>query len=63
MARLLRIEYPGAVYHVTNRGNDKKAVFKDDQDRETFLKVLPMSIDDTHCSAMRIASWIIIAIL
>lgn len=40
MARPLRIEYPGAVYHITNRGNDKKAVFKDDQDRETFLKIL-----------------------
>jgi len=40
MARPLRIEYPGAVYHITNRGNDKKAIFKDDQDRETFLKIL-----------------------
>ena len=40
MARPLRIEYPGAVYHITNRGNDKKAVFKDDQDRLTFLKIL-----------------------
>jgi REP element-mobilizing transposase RayT len=28
------------VYHITSRGNDKKAVFKDDQDRETFLKIL-----------------------
>jgi len=40
MARPLRIEYTGAVYHITNRGNDKKAVFKDDRDRETFLKIL-----------------------
>ena len=40
MARPLRIEYPGAVYHITNRGNDKKSAFKDDQDRETFLKIL-----------------------
>jgi putative transposase len=40
MARPLRIEYPGAVYHITNRGNDKKAVFKDDEDRETFLRIL-----------------------
>lgn len=40
MARPLRIEYPGAVYHITNRGNDKKAVFKDDQARETFFKIL-----------------------
>jgi REP element-mobilizing transposase RayT len=40
MARPLRIEYPGAVYHITSRGNDKKTVFKDDQDRETFLKII-----------------------
>jgi putative transposase len=37
MTRPLRIEYPGAVYHVTSRGNEKKAVFKEDFDRETFL--------------------------
>ena len=40
MARPLRIEYPGAVYHVTSRGNEKKPVFKDDTDRENFLKAL-----------------------
>jgi putative transposase len=40
MARPLRIEYPGAVYHVTSRGNEKKAIYKDDRDRETFLSTL-----------------------
>jgi len=40
MARPLRIEYPGAVYHITSRGNEKKAIFKDDADREKFLKIL-----------------------
>jgi REP element-mobilizing transposase RayT len=40
MTRPLRIEYPGAVYHITSRGNKKKAVFKDDQDRENFLNTL-----------------------
>jgi REP element-mobilizing transposase RayT/DNA-binding CsgD family transcriptional regulator len=40
MTRPLRIEYPGAVYHITSRGNEKKAVFKDDQDRENFLNTL-----------------------
>jgi hypothetical protein len=34
MARPLRIEYDGALYHVTSRGNDRKAIFKDDSDRE-----------------------------
>jgi putative transposase len=40
MTRPLRIEYAGAVYHITSRGNEKKAVFKDDQDRINFLKNL-----------------------
>lgn len=40
MARPLRIEYPGAVYHVTSRGNARKKIFKDNKDREDFLKVL-----------------------
>jgi len=40
MARPLRIEYPGAVYHVTSRGNEKKPVYRDDHDRETFLNTL-----------------------
>jgi len=40
MSRPLRIEYPGAVYHVTSRGNEKKPVFKDDTDRENFLRAI-----------------------
>jgi REP element-mobilizing transposase RayT len=40
VARPLRIEYAGAVYHVTSRGNEKKPVFKDDSDREWFLLTL-----------------------
>lgn len=45
MARPLRVQYPGALYHVTNRGNERKAIFKDDQDRREFLKILSQSID------------------
>ena len=40
MSRPLRIEFPGAVYHVTSRGNEKKPVFKDDTDRQNFLNTL-----------------------
>ena len=40
MARPLRIEYPGAVYHVTGRGNEKKANFRTDADRMAFLDTL-----------------------
>jgi len=40
MARPLRIEYDGALYHVTARGNDRKAIFRDDGDRLCFLDTL-----------------------
>ncbi len=40
MSRPLRIEYPGAVYHVTARGNAREVIFKNDADRKTFLAVL-----------------------
>jgi REP element-mobilizing transposase RayT len=40
MARPLRIEFPGAVYHVTARGDGRQAIFRDDADREKFLAVL-----------------------
>lgn len=40
MARQLRIEFPGAFYHVTSRGNEQKDVFKSQKDREKFLDYL-----------------------
>ena len=40
MARPLRIQYDDAVYHVTSRGNERRPVFLDRNDRETFLAVL-----------------------
>jgi REP element-mobilizing transposase RayT len=40
MARPLRIEYPGAFYHVTARGNEQKDIFKSQKDREKFLSYL-----------------------
>ncbi len=36
----LRTEYPGAFYHVTSRGNARKAIYWDDDDRTAFLTVL-----------------------
>ncbi len=40
MARPLRIEYPGAVYHVITRGNNRQAIFCDDHDRVAYLEKL-----------------------
>jgi hypothetical protein len=39
IVRPLRIEYAGAHYHVTSRGNERKAVFRDDTDREKSLEL------------------------
>ena len=40
MARPLRIEFAGALYHITARGNAQQAIYKDDDDRRLFLKLL-----------------------
>jgi REP element-mobilizing transposase RayT len=40
MARPVRIEYPGAIYHVVTRGNNRQRIFKDDTDRKTYLEKL-----------------------
>jgi REP element-mobilizing transposase RayT len=45
MARPLRIEYPGALYHVTSRGNARQAIYKDDADRLAFLKTLEAVVE------------------
>jgi len=40
MSRPLRIEFPGAVYHITSRGNGKQKIFFKDNDRKIFLNFL-----------------------
>lgn len=45
MARPLRIEFPGAFYHVTSRGNEKRTVFQSIGDRERFLSYLKSAHD------------------
>ena len=48
MARPLRIEYDGALYHVTSRGNERKAIFRDDTDRELFLATVSQVTERFH---------------
>jgi putative transposase len=45
MARPLRIEFEGALYHVTSRGNDRADVFFTDADRIAFLDLLGEAVD------------------
>jgi putative transposase len=44
MSRPLRIEFPGAVYHVTSRGDRREPIFEDDVDRQALLNVLAHGI-------------------
>ncbi len=45
MARQLRIEYPGAVYHITSRGNGRNLIYSDDEDRNNYLKILHHAVE------------------
>jgi hypothetical protein len=40
MPRSIRIEHPGAFYHVMARGNRRENIYRDDDDRRFFLKAL-----------------------
>jgi len=55
MARPIRVEYANAVYHVTARGNERRAIYRDDADRMRFLETLEEAVErfgvviHTHC--------------
>jgi hypothetical protein len=44
MARPLRIEFPGAVYHLTSRGDRREDIFTDDEDRRGLLEVVAQAL-------------------
>ncbi|MFC1821495.1 transposase [Thermodesulfobacteriota bacterium] len=45
MSRPLRIQYPGACYHITCRGNERRNIFVDSKDQSIFLKKLSLSLE------------------
>jgi putative transposase len=47
MPRKLRVEYPGAIYHVMSRGNGQQNIFRGDVDRQDFLKTLAEACEKT----------------
>lgn len=49
MTRPLRLEFPGALYHVTSRGNRRSLIYRDDADRTAWLEVLAVVCDRHHC--------------
>ncbi len=48
MPRPLRVQFPGALYHVMSRGNARQDVFVDDVDRVRFLKILAQVVARHH---------------
>ena len=47
MARKLRVQYSGAIYHLMNRGDRREPIFRDDQDRRCFLETLGQTCQKT----------------
>ena len=45
MARPLRIQFPGAYYHITCRGIERRSIYADDKDRYKFLALLAVSLE------------------
>ncbi|MGH7801397.1 MAG: transposase, partial [Thermodesulfobacteriota bacterium] len=45
MARPLRLEFPGALYHITSRGNARQEIFLSDDDRTSFLNLLGREVE------------------
>ncbi len=54
MARPLRLEFAGALYHITSRGNRQETIYLDDKDRASFFSVLD---DVTHRFNWRIYAY------
>jgi REP element-mobilizing transposase RayT len=56
MPRSIRIEYPGALYHVMARGNRRERIFRDDDDRRFFLKAISEACEMT---GWRVHAWVL----
>ena len=52
MTRPLRLEFAGALYHVTSRGDRREDIYEDDEDCQTFLHLLDRLVRLTTGCAM-----------
>ena len=46
MSRPIRIEFSGALYHVTSRGDRRESIYEDDSDRECFLEICKQVVEN-----------------
>ncbi len=58
MPRKMRVEYPGALYHLMSRGDRREPIFKDDRDRVCFLETLGEACGKT---GWRVQAWCLMA--
>ncbi|HUP49977.1 MAG TPA: transposase [Thermoanaerobaculia bacterium] len=58
MARPLRIEFPGAIWHITSRGNERRDIVRDDDDRLRFVRLLRRVVDDR---GWRLHAWVLMS--
>ena len=56
MPRSIRIQHPGALYHVMARGNRRESIFRDDDDRRFFLKTFAETCEMT---GWRVHAWVL----
>ena len=54
MPRKLRVQYPGAIYHVLSRGDREEDIFLDEVDRQDFLKTLAEACQKTEWQVQRL---------
>ena len=47
MARKLRVQYPGAIYHVMSRGDRRDPIFKNEEDHRLFMETLDQACEKT----------------
>ena len=57
MPRSIRLEYPGAFYHVMARGNRRESIYRDEKDRRFFLKTLGEACGMT---GWRVHAWVLL---
>ena len=58
MARSLRIQYPGAYYHVMARGNRREDIVRDDDDRKCFVETLG---EACAMAGWRVHAWVLMS--
>jgi hypothetical protein len=54
MVRPLRIEYPGAIYHIPSQGNARERIFLEDADRRIFLDVFGAVVEKIQLAVSRL---------